>query len=356
MLDSYGWSERLQQHFQPFAARDMVPGRVTVQQRGRYRLATPVGELDAELSGRFAHTAADGDFPVAGDWVAAAARASEGAATIHHLLPRSSAFVRKTAGDAAAGQVVAANADLAFLVASLNDDLNLRRIERYLALAWESGAAPVVVLTKADLCADVATALGEVRSVAPGAEVLAVSSANGDGLDALTALLGAGRTAVLLGSSGVGKSTLVNALAGSELMATQAIREDDARGRHTTTHRELVRLPSGGLLLDTPGMRELGLWNAGEGLVSAFQDVEALAARCRFRDCGHHDEPGCAVRAALTSGELSDARWRNYQKLQRENAHHERRGDARAEAEARQVWIRRAKDYRAGKKARERWS
>ena len=351
MLNSYGWSDTLQQQFQVYAAQGLAPARVIVQQRGLYGLATPMGEATAQLSGRFAHAAEAGAYPVAGDWVAAAVRAAEARATIHHVLPRRSAFMRKAVGGAGA-QVVAANVDVAFLVASLNADLNARRIERYLATAWESGALPVVVLTKADLC-DTADALrAEVEAVAIGVPVHVVSAVTGEGLATLTESLAPGQTATLLGSSGVGKSTLVNALAGTALMATQAIREDDARGRHTTTHRQLVLLPNGRLVLDTPGMRELGLWDAEEGVAATFADVKALVAHCRFRDCAHDGEPGCAVQAALAEGRLDAGRWRSYAKLQREAAHLARRDDPRQRAELRKVWIKRSRDYRAQKRRR----
>jgi ribosome biogenesis GTPase len=351
MIDSYGWSPSLQQEFLPFAAHGFAPGRVTVQQRGAWRLATPFGEVSAELSGRFVRDAEAGGHPVAGDWVAADVRPDEGTATIRKLLPRRTAFVRRAAGGETA-QVVAANVDVAFLVASLNADLNLRRLERYLALAYESGAEPVVVLTKSDLCADVDAAIGEVEGVALAAPVIAVSALSGEGLAQVSAHLPAGHTAVLLGSSGAGKSTLLNALAGRELMATQAIREDDARGRHTTTHRELVLLPSGGLLLDTPGMRELGLWDAGAGLAAAFADVDTLAADCRFADCRHESEPGCAVRAALADGRLSPDRLASHGKLQRELAHLHRQDDPLARQAHRKLWASRNKALRAHLKSK----
>ena len=324
---------------------------MTVQQRGAYHLATPAGEMTAQLSGRFAHEALEGDYPVAGDWVAAALRPDEGSATIHAVLPRRSAFTRKAAGPGRpTGQVVAANVEMAFLVTSLNADLNARRVERYLATAWESGAAPVVVLTKADLCDDRDGPLAEIEAVALDVPVHVVSAVTGEGVEALRDCFAPGQTAVLLGSSGVGKSSLVNALAGTELMATGGIREDDARGRHTTTHRELVLLPNGRLVLDTPGMRELGLWDAGDGVAAAFADIEALAAACRFADCQHEAEPGCAVRAALDDGSLDPERWRSWGKLQRELAHLDRKEDPLARERARKVWIQRNKQYRAGKK------
>ncbi len=346
MLETYGWSDTLQRQFASHAAQGFVPGRVIVQQRGLYRLATPQGEVSAELSGRFLHEALEGDHPVAGDWVAARLRPGEAAATIHHVLPRASVFVRRASGPGGGSQVVAANVDLVLITASLNADLSLRRLERYLATAWESGAQPVIVLTKADACPETEDLTAQVESIAFGVPVHAVSAVTGEGIEALAGLLVPGKTAVLLGSSGVGKSTLVNALAGAALMDTGDIREDDARGRHTTTHRELVLLPSGALILDTPGMRELGLWQADEGLAATFGDIEAIAVGCRFRDCSHQGEPGCAVRAALEAGELDEARWRGYGKLQRELAHLDRRDDPQARAEHRKLWIQRHKDGR----------
>jgi ribosome biogenesis GTPase len=352
LIRSYGWSDALQIEFAPFAARGLAPGRIVVQQRGLYGLVTDVGELSAQISGRLAHDAAGGGYPAVGDWVAAAARPAERAATIHAVLPRRTAFVRKAADSVATEQVVAANVDVALLVASMNADLNQRRLERYLATAWQSGAKPVVVLTKADLSEDPEIEIAEAESVAFGAPVLAVSAVTGEGMDALSALLKPGETAVLVGSSGVGKSSLVNALAGQTLMATAAIREDDAHGRHTTTHRELIRLPSGALVLDTPGMRELGLLDADEGLSATFEDVEAIAASCRFSDCHHGNEPGCAVRAAIENGELDSGRWRSFVKLQRELAHQERKEDRVAREAYRRQWTAVAKANRARTKAK----
>ncbi len=352
MLNSYGWSDTLRQQFQVYAACGLVPARVIVQQRDLYVLATPMGEATAQLSGRFAHDAEAGAYPVAGDWVAAAVRSAEASATIHHVLPRRTAFVRKAAGGSGGAQVVAANVDVALLVASLNADLNARRIERYLVTAWESGASPVVVLTKADLCVDRDELKAWIEAVALGIPVHVVSALTGEGLEGLSASLAPGQTAALLGSSGVGKSSLVNALAGANLMATRAIREEDGRGRHTTTHRQLVLLPNGRLVLDTPGMRELGLWNADAGVAATFADVEALASQCRFDDCAHETEPDCAVQAALADGSLDEGRWRSYAKLQRELAHLARKDDPRERAEQRKVWIKRAKNYRAQKRRR----
>jgi ribosome biogenesis GTPase len=352
LLETYGWSDALQQHFAPHAAAGLIAGRVILQQRGLYGLITELGELRAEISGRLARDAQAGGYPAAGDWVAIAAGAPHALAIIHHVLPRRTAFTRKAAGPAGGMQVVAANVDVAFITASLNGDLNPRRLERYLASAWQSGAEPVVVLTKADLCADVESAVAGVESMAVGAPVHAISSLTGEGLDAVRGYLQPGRTAVMVGSSGVGKSTLLNVLAGAERMATQAIREVDGRGRHTTSHRELILLPGGGLLLDTPGMRELGLWESDEGLLAAFDDIEALAANCRFGDCGHTNEPGCAVRAALESGVLDDGRWQSYRKLQRELAFAESKEDPSLRAARRRQWVQITKAQRSGKKLR----
>ncbi len=312
MIIDYGWSDALRQTFAPFAARGLIPGRIAVQRRGLYDLVTDAGEVTAQISGRLAHEAEEGGgYPAVGDWVAAAVRRHESAATVHAVLPRRTAFLRKAAMSVATEQVVAANVDVAFLVASLNADFNVRRLERYLATAWQSGAAPVVVLTKADLSDDVAAQVSEAERVAFGAPVLAVSVVTGEGVEALAGCVRPRETAVLVGSSGVGKSSLVNALAGEAVMATAEIRVRDDRGQHTTTHRELIRLRSGALILDTPGMRELGLLHADDGVAATFEDIQALASRCRFSDCGHTNEPGCAVRAALDDGSLDPGRWKS---------------------------------------------
>jgi ribosome biogenesis GTPase len=355
VLERYGWSEELQRQFTTCADPGLLPARVIIQQRGLYVVVCALGEMSAGLSGRFMQDAADGDFPVAGDWVAVAARPNEGRATIKQLLPRSSVFRRRAAGPGAPrAQVVAANVDVALLLASLNADLSVRRLERYLAAAWEGNADPVIVLTKSDMCDDIEPLKAAIEAVAFGVPVHVISALTGEGLEPLARHLTVGKTAVLLGSSGVGKSTLVNALAGKTLMHTQAVVEGDSLGRHTTTHRELIMLPSGALILDTPGMRELGLYEADSGVSTAFADVETLAAACRFHDCRHGSEPGCAVQAALADGTLDRARWNSYGKLQREIAFEERKNDPRARAEARKVWLRRSKNYRAQKKFRER--
>ncbi|MBI1405262.1 MAG: ribosome small subunit-dependent GTPase A [Caulobacter sp.] len=347
MIAQYGWTDRLARAFAPHARDGHVPGRVVVQQRNGYLLATDRGEVRAKVSGRLRHEAGEEGAPAVGDWVALSPDPGQRTATIHAVLPRRTAFVRRAAHSAATVQVIAANIDVAFVVASLNADLNARRIERYLAAAWQSGARPVVVLTKADLCEDPGAEAERIADLAGDCPVIAVSARRGEGLDALRAGLGSGETCVLIGSSGAGKSTLVNALLGQERMATAEIRQGDDKGRHTTSHRELVLLPGGGLIIDTPGMREVGLIGEDDGVAAVFDDVEALVAACRFSDCGHGGEPGCAVRAALDSGALTADRWDHFRKLELElSAAADKTEAARKDAERRVH-----KAWRAGKKA-----
>ena len=309
-LEELGWDADWASALGQLEDDNLIPARVAAQHRGAYVVWTATGELRARAAGRmFYEHEVGAPIPAVGDWVGVRDT------TITSILPRRSAFLRKAAGFGSDEQVLAANVDTAFLLAGLDDDFSLRRLERYLTTAWDSGAAPVVVLTKADLCADVGEAVLSVESVAIGVPVVPVSNVTGEGLDHLTAHLSPGRTVVLLGSSGVGKSTLLNRLAGTELMRTAEIAADGT-GRHTTTHRELVRLPDGALVIDTPGLRELQFW---EGDVdAAFEDIEALAADCRFRDCAHAREPGCAVLNAVDEGRLELGRLRSWRKFQRE--------------------------------------
>jgi ribosome biogenesis GTPase len=318
-LSGLGWTPELAASLEAGS----IPGRVAVQHRGEYVVYTELGELRARLPGRLLH---EGIIAAVGDWVALDGEA------IRAVLPRRSAIVRQAAGGETEAQVLAANVDVAFLVTSLGADLEPRRLERYLTAVWQSGASPVILLTKADLHVDAAEQALEVEAVAPGVPVHIVSAVTGEGCDEVAAHLAPGTTGVLLGSSGVGKSTLVNRLAGEDLLRTQEIREDDGRGRHTTSHRELVVLPGGGMLIDTPGLRELQLWDGGSsGFEEAFTDIEELAAGCRFGDCAHTREPGCAVLAAVDDGVLPLDRLRSYRKLGRELVRQARRqGDARA--------------------------
>lgn len=337
-LPAFGWSAALEASFGPHRAAGLAPARVLAEDRGSYVVRTAIDERRASVTGRFRFDTGDDPaaYPAVGDWVAIESRDVD--ASIHAVLPRRTSVIRHAPGRQTVAQVVAANVDVVFVVASLNADLNLRRLERYLAFAWESGAEPVVVLSKADLADDLPASVALVESVAVGAPLLIASAIDGPALDELRSRIGPGRTVAFVGSSGVGKSTLLNTLAGDELAAVKEIREDDARGRHTTSRRQLHRIPGGGLILDTPGMRELGLWDAESGLDRSFADVEALAAGCRFRDCGHAGEPGCRILAAIATGELDRARLEGWRKLEREARHLERRVDALARAEERRRW------------------
>lgn len=333
-LAALGWSPSRAEEFAPHAAAGCAPARVAAQHRGGYVVYGAGGDRPAEVAGQLRHASlGPADLPAVGDWVAVRDAEDAAAATIHSVLPRQTAFTRKAAGEGVE-QVVAANVDVVFLVGAFGADLNVRRLERYLAAGWESGADPVIVLNKSDLADDLAGARAEVEAIAIGVPVHAVSAADGTGLDGLARHLEGNRTAALLGSSGVGKSSLVNRFLGSERQDVAALRAD-GRGRHTTTYRELIPLPGGGLLLDTPGMRELGLWDAGDGVDQTFADVAALAVNCRFSDCAHEGEPGCSVLAAVEDGRLPAERLESYRKLLRELEHLDVKGDPRALAEAR---------------------
>jgi ribosome biogenesis GTPase / thiamine phosphate phosphatase len=331
-LERLGWNDDVARQFEEHAAAGVVPGRVTVQHRGTWLVATEDGDDLVEITGRLRHEAAPGELPVVGDWVAL----REG--LIDAVLGRSSKFSRKTPFTEVSEQVLVANVDIAFLVMGLDErDFKVRRLERYLTTAWEGGATPVIVLNKADLAFDLEGQLAEVESVAFGVPVHAVSAETGEGIDDLLLHLAGGRTAALLGSSGVGKSTIINRLLGEERFKTRDVRSD-GRGRHTTTHRELVAVPGGGVIIDTPGLRELQLWETDGGLDQTFTDIADLIAQCRFSDCEHRTEPGCAVKEALADGTLPRDRWESYLKLQRELAHLERKLDPKLRANERKRW------------------
>jgi ribosome biogenesis GTPase len=338
-LRELGFAGPVADSFAPFAAKGLVPGRVVAGHTRLLRVRTGEGECLAELAGALRHQARGAeDRPAVGDWVALRPREGGHRAVVQAVLPRRTAFVRRAAGERTVAQVLAANVDTVFLVMGLDGDFNLRRIERALVLAWESGADPVVLLNKADVCDDIPGRRAEVEAVALGVPVRVIAAKAGEGLDSLAPWLVPGRTVALLGSSGVGKSTLVNRLVGHEKQKTREVLPADQRGRHTTTHRELILLPGGALLLDTPGLRELQLWSDGAGLRAAFEDVEELSSACRFTDCRHDAEPGCAVRAAAEEGRLDPARLDSFRKLQAELRALEIREDPLKRREERSRW------------------
>lgn len=347
-----GWDATWEAAFAPFAATGRHAARVIAVHKETAITRTVTGaDRPAIVTGRFRHEAlAPSDYPAVGDWVALEPDGPQtGAldpAVIAAVLPRRSAFRRSaadasrrgSAGKLADEQVIAANVDIAFIVAGLDNDFNLRRLERYLAVAWSSDVTPVIVLNKADIADDLEGRLVAVAAIAPGVPIVVLSALTGDHVGDIGAHLLAGQTSVVLGSSGVGKSTLVNALLGEQRQATGAVRGDDSRGRHTTTHRELFALPGGALLIDTPGIRSLEVVGADEGLDTAFDDILELATTCRFSDCRHEGEPGCAVRAAIAAGTVTEDRLESQRKMEREAAHAERKVDPRAQAAERKRW------------------
>ncbi len=315
-----GWGPDFDEAMAPHAAKGLAPARVTLVYRKQLRVLSSQGELWARTGGKIIHRAESlSELPAVGDWVAARLPQGGGEALVHAVLPRRTAFVRKVPGHHAAPQVLATNVDSVLVVMGLDEDFSVRRLERFLALAWESRAAPVVVLNKQDVCGDLAEKLAVVRGMARDAPVYAASALTGAGLEPLRAYFGPRKTVALLGSSGVGKSTLVNRLAGAQVMETGAVL-DDGRGRHTTTRRELILLPGGGAVIDTPGLREVQLWDADAGLAKTFDEIDALARGCRFGDCRHDAEPGCAVKQALEDGALPQARFDAWRQLEKELA------------------------------------
>jgi ribosome biogenesis GTPase len=338
-ISLWGWNSYFEAFWSGQNWKNAAPARVIAQQKKFWRIAGDFGGCWAEASGKLRLAAEKGaDWPAVGDWVVAEVRGTESTAVIHGVLPRRSKFVRKSAGRKMDEQVIAANVDAALLVSALDGDFNPRRVERYLVQCWESGARPVIVLNKADACASAREKAAEMERVAIGASVCVVSAKTGEGLSELEEFLKPGHTLVLLGSSGVGKSAIANRLIGQAVQEVQPVRESDSKGRDTTTARELFVLPGGALLMDTPGLREMQLWDAEDGVAQTFGDIDALAAQCRFGDCCHEGEPGCAVHAALDARTLDAARLENWRKLLREQEFLWRKVDQEAQLEHKEQW------------------
>jgi ribosome biogenesis GTPase len=335
----WGWNSYFEAFWRGGEWKNAVPARVIAQQRKFWRIAGDFGECWAETSGKLRLAADQGaDWPAVGDWVVVEGHGADTTAVIQEVLPRRSKFVRKMAGKKLEEQVIAANVDTALLVSALDGDFNPRRVERYLAQCWESGARPVIVLNKADACAEARGKAAEMERVAVGTVVCVVSARTGQRFGELQEFLRPGQTLVLLGSSGVGKSTIANRLLGETVQEVQSVRESDSKGRHTTTARELFTLPGGALLMDTPGLREIQLWDAEDGVAQTFADIDALAAQCRFVDCRHEGEPECAVLAAVSAGVLDGSRLENRRKLLREQEFVRRKVDPGARQENKDLW------------------
>lgn len=337
-LESLGWNSFFAREFDPYLQQGYTVGRVAKEQKKSYVLYTESGEIAAEISGKMRYLASlRTDFPAVGDWVVINFVNGAEKATIYEILPRTSKFSRKIAGKQTDEQIIATNIDTVFLVSGLDRDFNLQRIERFLILIWESGASPVVILNKADLCDDIEEVKREVESIAPYIPIIVLSAIENQGIDALLPYLAPGKTVTLVGSSGVGKSTITNQLAQQEIQAVNSLRKDE-RGRHTTTNRELIILPFGGLLIDTPGMREIQMWSGSEGFQETFTDINELAKQCRFRNCQHDLEPGCAVQQALLDGTLDERRLHHYEKLQHEVDYATRKQDRKAYLAEKERW------------------
>lgn len=351
-LADLGWNSFFASYFAEIKQAGLLPARVVEEFKGFYRVRSAQAEYLAETAGKLQHLAISReDLPAVGDWVAIMARPEEGRARIEHTLPRRTKLSRKVAGREMSEQIVATNLDTVFVVSALNREFNLRRIERYLTIVRDSGARPVILLNKADLCPDTAARVADVDSIALGTPVHLVSALEKTGLAAVREYVVRGTTAAFVGSSGVGKSTIINGLADTAL-PVQAVREHDDRGQHTTTSRQMIFLSGGGMLIDTPGMRELQLWNHEEGAAQAFEDIATLSQGCKFRDCGHRGEPGCAVDAAVQQGALSLERLENYRQLLAELRFQERKMNPEVARQVEEEW---KKIHKAMRKRPERF-
>jgi len=357
-LTDLGWNDNFNQQFEEYKTdkenNNVKPARISCEHRNLYHIICENGDLTAEVSGRFRHdTLSRADFPVVGDWVVITQQENQQNVTIHAVLPRQSLFSRKAilGGGPAYGmgkteeQVLVANINSVFLVSGLDGDFNLRRIERYLTIAWDSGSVPVIVLNKADLSENIEEQIGKVEEIAVGVPILPVSAKDNNGIDSLLQYIQKGQTVTLLGSSGVGKSSIINCLLGDELIKIGGLRKSDGRGKHTTTYRELLVLPNGGIVIDTPGMRELQAWSENEGMEKTFGDIEELATKCKFNDCSHLTEPGCAIQKALDDGTLDKKRYKGYLRLQKEMAHLKIRQDQKEARRINREWDKKVKRY-----------
>jgi ribosome biogenesis GTPase / thiamine phosphate phosphatase len=355
MLVELGWNDYFQSYFELNKVNGAIPGRVVSEQRGMYIVAAEPGLLQSELSGKFRSQAeAEGRFPAVGDWVVIVPLPGESRAVIHAVLPERSRFSRQASGGRTREQIIAANIDTVFIVGALDGgrSANIHRLERYLTLGWNSGATPVVLLNKADLCPDIPGFLRSLEPVTAGVNIYPVSAKENTGLEALKPYLSMGKTVAFLGSSGVGKSALINALLGYDRQEVGQIRERDFTGRHTTTTRELIVLTDGGAVIDTPGMREIQMWAGDDDLNNSFGDITSLARNCRFKNCQHHAEPGCAVKAAMENGELHPQRLDSYEKLQKEIHYHEARQAGSIRLEEKLRWKKISKIQKSFKKGK----